>query len=422
LERKGLNNVSIEFQEVKQLPGRAARLGRIVTAHGVVDTPAFFPVGTQATVKTLAPDELIGLGAQCILANTYHLFLRPGADLIESLGGLHRFMSWPRPIMTDSGGYQAFSLGLALEHGVGKIAKMFPGATEAPIRPIKKRLARISEDGVEFASHLDGSRQVLTPEISINVQQQLGSDLVLAFDECTSPLSDYAYTKTALDRTHRWARRCVAAWGDGKPGHGLYGIVQGGAYRDLREQSSHVIGELPFAGIAIGGSLGRSKQDMHEILEWTIPLLPPDRPRHLLGIGEPSDLFECVERGVDTFDCVAPTRLARHGGLYTRTRRLNIANAAYRTDLAPIEPGCTCYTCRTFSRAYLRHLFVADEILGYRLATLHNLHFILTLMAQIRQAIADETFFELKREVLGRLTPRPSPVANGEGMPGLGVA
>jgi queuine tRNA-ribosyltransferase len=320
---------------------------------------------------------------------------------------LNRFMAWPRPIMTDSGGYQAFSLGLALEHGVGKIAKMFPGAAEAPARPVKKRLARIDEEGVTFASHLDGSRHLLTPERSIQIQLQLGSDLVLAFDECTSPLSDLTYTRTAMERTHRWAERCLATWGVGPAGQGLYGIVQGGAYRDLRERSARTIGVLPFDGIAVGGSLGRSKADMHEVLRWTTPLIPADRPRHLLGIGEPRDLFECVELGIDTFDCVAPTRLARHGGLYTATGRLNIARAEYREDQRPIELGCACYTCRTFSRAYLRHLFAAEEILGYRLATVHNLHFILGLMATIRRSIADDTFAEVKERFLAGLGVAP---------------
>ena len=395
----------IRFHVLKESPTSAARLGRIETAHGSIDTPAFFPVGTQATVKTLTPDDLTAVGTSAILANTYHLYLRPGADLIERLGGLHRFMAWPRPIMSDSGGYQAFSLGLALEHGVGKIAKMFPGAAEAPARPVKKRLARIDEAGVTFASHLDGSRHLLTPERSIEIQRQLGSDLVLAFDECTSPLSDLTYTRTAMERTHRWAERCLASWGSGATGQGIYGIVQGGAYPNLRALSAWTIGDLPFDGIAIGGSLGRSKKDMHDVLRWTMLRVPPDRPRHLLGIGEPRDLFECVELGIDTFDCVAPTRLARHGGLYTASGRLNIGRAEFREDRRPIEPGCGCYTCQTFSRAYLRHLFVAEEILGYRLATVHNLHFILTLMATIRQSIADGAFAEVKAKFLAGLSP-----------------
>jgi queuine tRNA-ribosyltransferase len=392
--------MSITYELIAQSPDHAARLGRIHTAHGMIETPTFFPVGTQATVKTLTPNDLRAVSASAILANTYHLFLRPGADLIEKLGGLHKFTGWSGPIMTDSGGFQAFSLGLALEHGVGKIAKIFPGAAEVPTRPTRKKLARIDEEGVTFASHLDGSRQRLTPEISIHVQEQLGADLIVAFDECTSPLSDYHYTRQAMERTHRWAIRSLAARTSSTAG--LYGIVQGGAYPDLREMSARFIGSLPFDAFAIGGSLGRSKADMHHVLEWTVPLLPSGKPRHLLGIGEPEDLFECVERGIDTFDCVAPTRLARHGSFYTTHGRLNIQNAAYREDPAPIEAGCGCFTCQTFSRAYLRHLFVAEEILGYRLATIHNLHFILQLMKQIRQSLAVNQFDELKREFLER--------------------
>lgn len=392
--------MGIRFTVTHELSGAAARVGRLVTEHGIVDTPAFFPVGTQATVKTLTPEDLAAIGVQGILANTYHLFLRPGADLVEKLGGLHRFMAWSGTIMTDSGGYQAFSLGYALEHGVGKIAKMFPGATAAPVRPVKKKLAKIDENGVVFASHLDGSRQLLTPEISIRVQQQLGADLVLAFDECTSPLSDEEYTRQAMERTHRWALRCLEVW---RPGpQGLYGIVQGGAYPELRAVSARVVGSLPFDGLAIGGSLGRSKQDMYDILDWTVPRLPPGKPRHLLGIGDPEDFFACVERGIDTFDCVAPTRLARHGSVYTANGRLTVSNAALREDQKPIEAGCACYTCQSFSRAYLRHLFAADEILGYRLATLHNLHFMVGLMDRIRQSIADGTFFDFKRQFLAR--------------------
>jgi queuine tRNA-ribosyltransferase/7-cyano-7-deazaguanine tRNA-ribosyltransferase len=394
--------MTLHFIQLARLPGTEARVGRIETAHGPIETPAFFPVGTQATVKTLTPRDLAEIGVSAILANTYHLYLRPGAELIERLGGLHRFMAWPGPTMTDSGGYQAFSLGLALEHGVGKIAKMFPGAAPAPPKPIKKRLARIDENGVEFRSHLDGSRHLLTPEKSIEVQRKLGADLVLAFDECTSPLSSASYTRLAIERTHRWALRCLAAWPERGPGQGLYGIVQGGAYEELRRESTRFIDDLPFEGIAIGGSLGRSKSDMHRILEWVVPSLTPGRPRHLLGIGEPEDLFECVERGIDSFDCVAPTRLARHGALYTPDGRLNILNARNRDDLAPIQPDCRCYTCQTFSRAYLRHLFVAEEILGYRLATIHNVTFVIDLMARLRASIVDGTFRALKQSFLAR--------------------
>jgi queuine tRNA-ribosyltransferase/7-cyano-7-deazaguanine tRNA-ribosyltransferase len=359
------------------------------------------PVGTLATVKSLTPDDLRELGAELVLANTYHLYLRPGPDLVASLGGLHNFMAWPRPILTDSGGYQVFSLGFALEHGVGKLAKTFPGEeARAPRQPLRARLTRIDEAGVTFTSHVDGSTHRLTPERSIEIQEKLGADIILAFDECTSPLSSYEYTREATERTHRWAVRCLDA--KRHADQALFGIVQGGEYRDLREASARFVGGLPFPGFAIGGSLGKSKEDMHRILEWVAPLLPEDRPRHLLGIGEPDDLFECVERGVDMFDCVGPTRLGRHGVLYTPDGRLSIRNATYKTDPLPPDPECDCYTCRHFSRAYLRHLFVAEELLGYRLATIHNLRFVLSLLRRIRASICDGSFAELKASILAR--------------------
>ena len=387
------------FRLEARLSGGMARAGVLTTPHGEVHTPVFMPVGTLATVKSLTPDDLLQLGAEIILANTYHPYLRPGPDLVAALGGLHGFMAWPRPILTDSGGYQVFSLGFALEHGVGKIAKTFPGQRAAPPKqPIRARLTRVDDDGVTFVSHVDGSTHRLTPEVSIEVQEKLGADVILAFDECTSPLSSYEYTRQAMERTHRWALRCLDA--RRRPDQALFGIVQGGAYRDLREESARFVGGLPFQGFAIGGSLGRSKADMHHVLEWVTPLVPEDRPRHLLGIGEPEDLFECVERGVDMFDCVAPTRLGRHGVLYTSDGRLSIRNAACRADSQPPEPGCQCYTCRHFSRAYLRHLFVAEELLGYRLATIHNLHFILSLVQSIRQSICDGTLRDLKAAFL----------------------
>ena len=389
------------FRLEARLSGGMARAGVLTTPHGEIHTPAFMPVGTLATVKSLTPDDLLQLGAEIILANTYHLYLRPGPDLVAAMGGLHGFMAWPRPILTDSGGYQVFSLGFALEHGVGKIAKTFPGRRAVPPKqPIRARLARIDDDGVTFISHVDGSTRRLTPEVSIEVQEKLGADVILAFDECTSPLSSYEYTRQATERTHRWALRCLDA--KRRPDQALFGIVQGGAYPDLREESARFIGSLPFQGFAIGGSLGRSKADMHHVLEWVTPLLPEDRPRHLLGIGEPEDLFECVERGVDMFDCVAPTRLGRHGVLYTSDGRLGIRNASYRADSRPPEPGCQCYTCRHFSRAYLRHLFVAEELLGYRLATIHNLHFILSLVRAIRQSVCDGTLQDLRAAFLTR--------------------
>ncbi len=391
---------AITFTVEATLPG-GARAGTISTPHGPVRTPVFMPVGTQATVKTLTPDELRALGAEIILGNAYHLYLRPSPELVAEFGGLHGFMGWDRAILTDSGGFQVFSLGFGLEHGVGKIAKMFPaeGDKPAPPRP-KPRLTRIDDDGVTFTSHIDGSRHRLTPERSIDIQQKLGADIILAFDECTSPLSSYAYTARALTRTHAWALRCLEAKTNAH--QALFGIIQGGEYRDLREQSTDFIGALPFEGFAVGGSLGKSKADMHRVLEWTCPRLPADRPRHLLGIGDPVDLFECIERGIDMFDCVAPARLGRHGVLYTPDGRLNIRNLRYRHDHAPPLPGCDCYTCRHFTRGYLRHLFIAEETLGNRLATIHNLYFLVGLVQAIRASIVDGTFPALKRAWLAR--------------------
>lgn len=380
----------------------SARVGRLITPHGAVRTPALCPVATQAALKSLTPDEARDVGTELILVNAYHLYLRPGAETVAAHGGLHRFMGWDGPIMTDSGGWQVFSLGFGLEHGVGKIAGMFPDEDRPrrPARGQRPRLTRVDEDGVTFTSHIDGSTHRFTPEISIRVQEQLGADIILAFDECTSPLHDEAYTAQALERTHRWARRCLAA--HTRADQAIYGIVQGGAYERLRRASAMEIGSLPFDGFAIGGSLGRTKEDMRRVLEWTIPLLPPDRPRHLLGIGEPVDIFDSVERGIDTFDCVTPTRLARHGTLYTPEGTIAITNAGFREDFRPVEPGCPCYTCAHFSRAYLRHLFVAGELLAYTLATIHNLAFILGLMRRIQEAIPAGALADLRAEFTAR--------------------
>lgn len=398
----------------------AARAGLLQTPRGLVPTPVYCPVGTVATVKTLDPLEVEETGAPMILANTYHLMLRPGADRLHRLEGLHRFMGWAGPIMTDSGGFQAFSLGYAREHGVGKIGGVFPGEAKAPNAGKRKgtdlgRLAVIDEDGVTFRSHIDGSTHRLTPEISIGLQQKIGADFIVAFDECTSPLSDHAYTRRAMERTHRWAVRCLEA--RDRKAHlpqALMGIVQGGAYEDLRRESTQVIAAMPFDGFCVGGSLGTSKADMHKVLDWTIPDLPDDRFRHLLGIGDVDDLFEAVERGIDSFDCVIPTRFARHGTLLVsppvgsrKNRfRLNIWNTANSEDNGPVDPSCGCPLCRRFSRAYLRHLFQAEELLGHRLASLHNVWFTQALMRQIRTAILEGRFLELKAEWLG---PHPIP-------------
>jgi queuine tRNA-ribosyltransferase/7-cyano-7-deazaguanine tRNA-ribosyltransferase len=405
---------ALSFKIEKQDSASAARLGRLTTPHGAVQTPTFVAVGTQATVKAIAPDDLTRLGVQILIANTYHLHLRPGESVIQELGGLHRFMGWPGPIMTDSGGFQIFSLGAGIEHGVGKIGT-FPeeGERGGHLRPARQgqSLVRVDEESVSFRSHLDGSHQRFTPEGVIDIQRALGSDIMLVLDECTSPLHDYEYTREALERTHRWAERALARFQETEPqmkrpkAQGLYGIVQGGAFRDLREQSARFISELDFDGIAIGGSLGTSKNEMHEVLDWTIPLLPKEQPRHLLGIGAIPDIFEVVQRGVDTFDCVAPTRLARLGALLVRDEpdyKLTITNARFERDSAPIDSNCDCYACQNFSRAYLHHLFNAKEILAMRLATIHNVHFLSNLMVQIRRAIAEGQLDALKREWLER--------------------
>ncbi len=383
-------------------PKSRARLATLTTPHGPVETPALCPVATQASIKSLTPDEVKDLGAELILANAYHLYLRPGAGLIAEHGGLHRFMAWDGPIMTDSGGWQVFSLGFGLEHGVGKIASMFPDEDEdrRPVRGQRPRMTRVDADGVTFTSHIDGSTHRFTPEISIAVQEQLGADLILAFDECTSPLHDAKYTAEALERTHRWARRCLDA--RTRADQALLGIVQGGPFEELRRQSAAEIAALPFDGYAIGGSLGKSKEEMRHVLDWTVPALSDERPRHLLGIGEPEDIFDGVERGIDTFDCVTPTRLARHGTLYTPEGLISIRNAIYREDFAPVDPACGCYTCSHFTRAYLRHLFVAGELLAYTLATIHNLAFILGLMRRVREAIPLGALGEVRAEFSSR--------------------
>jgi len=375
----------VRFEIVAAGPG-PARVGRLLTPHGEAETPALVIVATQASVKGLTPEEVQATGTQIVLANTYHLYLRPGADLVARMGGLHRFMGWAGPLMTDSGGFQVFSLGFALEHGVGKIAKTFPGIdVEAPAKGVKPGLVAIDDDGVTFTSHLDGSRHRFTPEKSIKVQEKLGADIIFAFDECTSPLHDFEYTRRALERTHRWALRCLAA--RTRSDQALFGIVQGGAYRELREASARFIGSLPFDGYGIGGSLGRSKAEMWQVVGWVVPLLPEGKPRHLLGIGEPEDLLEGIAWGIDLFDCVAPTRLGRHGAAYTRRGRLNLRAAGLREDPEPIEAGCDCYTCRRFSRAYLRHLFNAGEMLGPRLVTIHNIRFLQRLVEGARAAL-----------------------------------
>ena len=401
------NSFSFDIQH--RDPETVARIGIVRTAHGTVHTPAFVGVATRATIKAVEPQALGELGLQIVISNAYHLHLQPGEDIVASLGGLHGFSGWDGPTMTDSGGFQVFSLGAGKQHGVGKVASIFPGEnTPKPkIRP-NKSLVRLTEQGADFRSIIDGSTHSFTPESVITIERKLGGDIVLPLDECTSPLHDHAYTKRSMERTHRWAQRGLTAFQLLKddptfpnPHQVLYGIVQGGAYQDLRLESARTIADMDFAGFAIGGSLGRSKKDMWNVLDWSIPLLRDDAPRHLLGIGEIEDLFTCVARGIDTFDCAAPTRLARNGSVFlkdTPRHRINLRNARFADDKGPIDPHCDCSTCRTHSIAYLRHLCRAGEFSFYRLATIHNLRFLVRLMSEIRDAIESERFSSLARE------------------------
>lgn len=363
-------------------------MGLIQTPHGVIHTPAFYPVATRATVKCLSPEEVKEIGFEAVLSNTYHLYLRPGHQVIEKMGGLHKFMNWSGPIATDSGGFQVFSLGYGLEHGVGKLSGFFPGNNKKPDKPAREKLFKVNQKGVEFVSHLDGSKHFLTPQKSIQIQEALGADIIFAFDECTSPLSDYHYTKESMHRTHNWAEVCLEAKKNKK--QALFGIIQGGQWKDLRLESAKFISQLPFDGLAVGGSLGKTKKDMYRILDWVIPEMPEQKPRHLLGIGHPDDLVKSVAKGIDLFDCVYPTRLARHGIFLTPKKELNILNARYQKDKQPIIKNCSCYVCRNFNRAYLHHLFKTKEILGLRLATFHNLWFMNQLMENIRHGIKIE--------------------------------
>lgn len=368
---------------IKATDGQARRAS-LVTKHGVVETPIFMPVGTQGSVKALAPHDLTDAGAQIILGNTYHLYLRPGDDLLARKGGLHRFASWDRPILTDSGGFQVFSL---------------------------KEIRKITEQGVEFRSHLDGSKHFFSPEEVMSIQQNIGSDIMMVLDECVAYGQDYDYTAKSLELTTRWARRCREAHPKGTGGQLLFGIVQGGFFKDLRERSLEQLTQIDFDGMAIGGlSVGESIPEMYDMLNHIAPLLPPDKPRYLMGVGTPLDILEGIGAGVDMFDCVLPTRNARNGTLYTSQGKVNIRRAEYREDDSPLDPECPCYTCRTFSRAYLRHLYVAQELLSYRLNSLHNITFFLTLARKAREAIEQGRFQALKahyQEIFAPAKPAP---------------
>ncbi|MCW2278064.1 tRNA guanosine(34) transglycosylase Tgt [Heliophilum fasciatum] len=366
--------MSVRYELIAQCPETGARAGLLHTPRGTFKTPIFMPVGTQATVKTMTPEELQDLGAEIILSNTYHLYMRPGEALVKEAGGLHRFMNWPRGILTDSGGFQVFSLG-----------------------PLRK----ITEEGVSFKSHIDGSQHFFSPEKVMQIQMDLGADIIMAFDECPPHPSTWEYARNSLDVTLRWARRCQQA--HHREGQALFGITQGGMYADLRRESAQRFVEMDFPGYGIGGlSVGEPKPLMYEMLDVTVPELPANKPRYLMGVGSPDCLLEGVARGVDMFDCVLPTRVARNGLAMTSTGKVVIRNAQYARDFEPLDPNCSCSTCRNYSRAYLRHLYKAEEILAYRLLTMHNLHMLLQLMRDMRQAIIDGSFVAFKKSFLAR--------------------
>ena len=357
-----------------------ARAGTMKTPHGVIETPIFMPVGTQATVKSLTVEQLNEIGVQIILSNTYHLYLRPGADLIQEMGGLHHFMNWGKPILTDSGGFQVFSLG---------------------------DLREVTDEGVIFRSHLDGSTHTFTPEFAVEIQEKLGADIIMAFDECANP-NDRSYIEKALDRTHNWAVRCKDA--KKRTDQSLFGIVQGGIYPDLREKSARFLSEIDFPGYAIGGlSVGESKQDMLTTIEIVNEILPESKPRYLMGVGTPIDLIEGIRRGVDMFDCVLPTRLARHHAAQTLSGRINLSKSEFINDPEPIDSGCKCYTCRHYSRAYLRHLINAKEMLASTLISIHNIHTLVSLTQLLRISILAGEFNKTAETILRKMSPLPNP-------------
>lgn len=362
---------AVHYELIKKSGDCDGRLGRVHTPHGVIDTPVFMPVGTQASVKAMTPDELKSIGAQIILSNTYHLYMRPGEKLVEKAGGLHKFMNWDRSILTDSGGFQVFSL---------------------------SNLRDIKEEGVTFKSHIDGSKHFISPEKAIEIQNCLGADIIMCFDECLPYPCEYEYASNSLDRTIRWAKRCKEAHKNTEK-QSLFGIIQGGMYKELRERSVKEMVDMDFPGYSIGGlSIGEPKPIMYEVLDWTVHLLPENKPRYLMGVGSPDCLIEGSIRGLDMFDCVLPTRIARNGTVFTSHGKLVVRNAEYAEDFRPLDEECDCYACRNYTRAYIRHLFKAKEILGARLTTIHNLYFLIKLMERIREAIKNDSLLKLRDE------------------------
>ena len=396
----------ISFKIEKKMTG-LGRAGVLTTPHGIVKTPAFVTVGTKATVKALTPEQVANLGAQVVLANTYHLYLEPGDEIVRDAGGFGKFMNWHGPTMTDSGGFQVFSLGAAFGSKVGKLSKVSEVIEGEELEPGEQagRLAKIDEDGVTFKSYKDGSEHRFTPERSMEIQHNLGADIIFAFDECTSPAASYNYQREAMERTHRWAKRSLNAHinlGVRLPSNpqALFGVVQGGRHQDLREESARALGAMDFDGYGIGGSF--DKDDMGTAVGWVNAILPENKPRHLLGIGEPEDLFGAVENGCDLFDCVAPTRTGRNGTLHAMDGKINMRNAKFVRDFTPIDSECDCYACKNYTRAYIAHLFRSDEMLAATLASIHNLRFLVRLVDQMREAIFDSTFDTLKTNFLNR--------------------
>jgi queuine tRNA-ribosyltransferase len=401
-------NKPIKFEIHKELPNGLGRVGTIHTPHGEIQTPAFVTVGTKGTVKSLTPEQIASTGVETIIANTYHLYLEPGAETVKKMGGLHKMMNWNRPIMTDSGGFQVFSLGVAYGNkGLSKIAHkkdeeiLLPKNNEDDDKP---KIAKIDPNGVMFRDHQSGSAHYFTPEKSIDIQHNLGADIIFAFDECTSPNESDHYQGEALDRTHRWAKQSLEYHRskENSKRQAIFGIVQGGRNEKLRKESAEYIGSLDFDGFGIGGSF--DKEDMNKAVEWCNRILPKEKPRHLLGIGEPEDLFMAAQNGCDLFDCVAPTRIARNGGVYTSSGKINIMNQKYRDDISPLDPDCSCDTCRNYSRAYVAHLHRSKEILGYTLTSIHNIYFISNMVKKIRQSMLDGTFDEFKDDFLKKYT------------------
>jgi queuine tRNA-ribosyltransferase len=402
-------SAGFSFQVNHKIQDRLGRTGQIQTPHGVIQTPAFIPVGTKATLKSVLPESIKDFGAQAVLANAYHLYLQPGSDVVDEAGGVGKFMNWDGPTFTDSGGFQVLSLGVGFKKVIAMDEKTFQA--DDVIADKKERLAHVDDDGVTFKSHLDGSLHRFTPEVSMQVQHQLGADIIFAFDECTTLHNTRKYQEKALERTRLWAKRCLTEHDRltqeraNKPYQALFGVLQGAQYEDLRRKAAQDLGAMnedgiTFDGFGIGGAL--DKQTLGQILRWVNEELPENKPRHFLGIGEPDDLFVGVENGADTFDCVAPSRQARTGSVFTKDGRLNISNAPHKREFKPIEDDCTCYTCKNYTRAYLCHLFRSKEMLASTLATIHNQHFIVGLVDQMRRSIEEGNFFEFKAEFMGR--------------------